>query len=78
LTQLWLAEFRGNDLQYKLNSACGKNSGSRRAYAKNVGGRLDHHLATPAVAALAKSETIFRTQRFSDHAPITVDDDITL
>ena len=44
-----------------------------QAYAKNVGWRLDYHLATPAMAALAQSETIYKTQRFSDHAPITVD-----
>ena len=44
-----------------------------QAYAKNVGWRLDYHLATPAVAALAQSETIDKTRRFSDHAPITVD-----
>ncbi|HYW58630.1 MAG TPA: exodeoxyribonuclease III [Polaromonas sp.] len=44
-----------------------------QAYAKNVGWRLDYHLATPAMAALAQSETIYKAQRFSDHAPITVD-----
>jgi exodeoxyribonuclease-3 len=49
-----------------------------QAYAKNVGWRLDYHLATPAVAALAQSETIYKTQRFSDHAPITVDYALTL
>ncbi|MDB5965376.1 MAG: exodeoxyribonuclease [Polaromonas sp.] len=49
-----------------------------QAYAKNVGWRLDYHLATPALAALAKAEHIFRDQRFSDHAPITVDYDLTL
>lgn len=37
-----------------------------------------YHLATPALAALAKSETIYKTQRFSDHAPITVDYDLAL
>ncbi len=37
-----------------------------------------YHLATPALAALAKSETIYKTQRFSDHAPITVDYALTL
>jgi exodeoxyribonuclease-3 len=46
-----------------------------QAYAKNVGWRLDYHLATPAFAALAQGETIYKTQRFSDHAPITVDYD---
>ncbi|MDW5440964.1 exodeoxyribonuclease III [Polaromonas sp. SM01] len=49
-----------------------------QAYAKNVGWRLDYHLATPALAALAQSETIYKTQRFSDHAPITVDYDLAL
>ena len=49
-----------------------------QAYAKNVGWRLDYHLATPAFAALARSEHIFREQRFSDHAPITVDYDFEM
>ena len=49
-----------------------------QAYAKNVGWRLDYHLATPAFAALARSEHIYREQRFSDHAPITVDYDFQL
>jgi exodeoxyribonuclease III len=44
-----------------------------QAYAKNVGWRLDYHLATPNFAALAKTEHIYKTQKFSDHAPITVD-----
>ena len=33
----------------------------------------DHHLATPAVAALAQREHIYLAQRFSDHAPLTID-----
>ncbi len=44
-----------------------------QAYAKNVGWRLDYHIATPALAALARSEHIYKAERFSDHAPITVD-----
>ncbi len=44
-----------------------------QAYAKNVGWRLDYHLATPAMAALARAEHIYKEQKFSDHAPITVD-----
>jgi exodeoxyribonuclease-3 len=43
------------------------------AYAKNVGWRLDYHLATPALAALATSQNIYKTEKFSDHAPITID-----
>ncbi|MDP1567918.1 MAG: exodeoxyribonuclease III, partial [Polaromonas sp.] len=46
-----------------------------QAYAKNVGWRLDYHLATPAFAALARHEHIYKEQRFSDHAPISVDYD---
>jgi exodeoxyribonuclease-3 len=49
-----------------------------QAYAKNVGWRLDYHLATPAFAALARSEHIYKEQRFSDHAPMSVDYDFSL
>ncbi len=49
-----------------------------QARAKNVGWRLDYHLATPAVAAKAKAEAIFLDQRFSDHAPVVVDYAISL
>jgi exodeoxyribonuclease-3 len=49
-----------------------------QAYAKNVGWRLDYHLATPAFAALARSEYIYKEQRFSDHAPVTVEYDWAL
>ena len=49
-----------------------------QAYANNVGWRLDYHLATPATAALARSEHIYKDVKFSDHAPITVDYDFTL
>ena len=49
-----------------------------QAYAKNVGWRLDYHLATPAIAALARTEHIYKAQRFSDHAPITVDYEMTI
>ena len=40
--------------------------------------RLDYHLATPAVAALAKREHIYLEQRFSDRAPLIIDYDFTL
>ena len=44
-----------------------------QAWAKNVGWRLDYHLATPALAKLARKESIFLDQRFSDHAPLIID-----
>ncbi len=49
-----------------------------QAYAKNVGWRLDYHLATPGIAALARREQIFLDQRFSDHAPLIIDYDFKL
>ncbi|MFE8646813.1 exodeoxyribonuclease III [Sphingomonas sp. NCPPB 2930] len=49
-----------------------------QAYAKNVGWRLDYHLATPAMAALARTEQIYKDVKFSDHAPVTVEYDFTL
>ncbi|MEO6711346.1 MAG: exodeoxyribonuclease III [Planctomycetota bacterium] len=49
-----------------------------QSWAKNVGWRLDYHLATPGVAAKARRESIYRDQRFSDHAPLAIDYDFTL
>ncbi len=49
-----------------------------QAYANNVGWRLDYHLATPALAALARSEYIYKDVKFSDHAPITVEYDFAM
>jgi exodeoxyribonuclease III len=43
-----------------------------QAYAKNVGWRLDYHLATPSIAASAREVEIYKAEKFSDHAPITV------
>jgi len=44
-----------------------------QAWAKNVGWRIDYHLATPGVARTARREAIYLRKRFSDHAPLTVD-----
>jgi exodeoxyribonuclease III len=49
-----------------------------QAWAKNVGWRLDYHLATPAIARHARAEHIYLDQRFSDHAPLMIDYDFTL
>ncbi len=49
-----------------------------QAYLNNVGWRLDYQLATPATAASARSASVFKDQRFSDHAPLTMDYDFTL
>ena len=49
-----------------------------QAYANNVGWRLDYHLATPAIARLARNEAIYKGEKFSDHAPITVEYELKL
>jgi len=49
-----------------------------QAYANNVGWRLDYHLATPKFAALARTEAIYKAEKFSDHAPITIEYDFAL
>lgn len=46
-----------------------------QAWAKNVGWRLDYQLATPALAARAKTALVWKDSRFSDHAPLTIDYD---
>lgn len=49
-----------------------------RAWEKNIGWRIDYHIATPGIAHTARSTSIFMDQRFSDHAPLTIDYDFNL
>jgi exodeoxyribonuclease-3 len=49
-----------------------------QAYANNVGWRLDYHLATQALAQSARSVEIYKGEKFSDHAPITMEYDFQL
>ena len=44
-----------------------------QAWAKNVGWRLDYQIATPGIAATAHKTSIYKTTRFSDHAPLIID-----
>ncbi|TAK88312.1 MAG: exodeoxyribonuclease III [Betaproteobacteria bacterium] len=46
-----------------------------QAWKKNVGWRIDYQIATPRIAARAVKESIYKTRRFSDHAPLTIDYD---
>jgi exodeoxyribonuclease-3 len=46
-----------------------------QAYAKNVGWRLDYHMATEALASGARVASIYKAEKFSDHAPITIEYD---
>ena len=49
-----------------------------QAWAKNVGWRIDYQIATPNLANCAKSVAIYKKQRFSDHAPLTINYQTTL
>jgi len=44
-----------------------------QAWAKNVGWRIDYQIATPAIAATAAAAAVYKAERFSDHAPLTID-----
>ncbi|KZE34825.1 exodeoxyribonuclease III [Crenobacter luteus] len=44
-----------------------------QAYAKDVGWRIDYQIATPQLAARAVSAKVYKDEKFSDHAPLTVD-----
>ena len=44
-----------------------------QAWAKNVGWRLDYQLVTPSLAEKAVEARVFKEQRFSDHAPLSID-----
>lgn len=44
-----------------------------QAWANNVGWRIDYQIATPGIANQAVHTTIYKEQRFSDHAPLIID-----
>lgn len=54
----------------------------RTMYDRDVGGRLDYQIASPGLAELARCVSVDRIpsgrQRWSDHAPVTVDFDVAL
>jgi len=47
-----------------------------RAWDNNVGWRLDYQVVTPGLRDKVKRTEIFKDQRFSDHAPLTMDYDL--
>jgi exodeoxyribonuclease III len=49
-----------------------------QAWKKNVGWRIDYQVATPKIAARARTVSIYKNRRFSDHAPLIVDYDYDL
>lgn len=49
-----------------------------QAWANNTGWRIDYHIATPGIAAQARTASIYKEERFSDHAPLTIEYDYLL
>ena len=47
-----------------------------QAWAKNVGWRIDYQIITPGLTETLLQTDIYKDQRFSDHAPLTVDYDL--
>ena len=65
----WVDGFRqlnDQDEQYTWWSNRGQ------AWANNTGWRIDYQVLTPGIAERLVSEDIYREQRFSDHAPLTL------
>lgn len=44
-----------------------------QAWGNNVGWRIDYQIATPGIASKAQKVSIYKTERFSDHAPLIID-----
>jgi exodeoxyribonuclease-3 len=76
----WLDELFG-PLQYVdafrvVNQETGQYtwwSNRGQAWANNVGWRIDYQVITPALAERIKAVSIYKAQRFSDHAPLIVE-----
>ncbi|OGT43797.1 MAG: exodeoxyribonuclease III [Gammaproteobacteria bacterium RIFCSPHIGHO2_12_FULL_37_34] len=49
-----------------------------RAWEKNVGWRIDYQVVTSGLKPTVKSAFIYKNQRFSDHAPLSIEYDIMI
>lgn len=49
-----------------------------QAWAKNVGWRIDYQVISPGLKDKVRATTIYKDQRFSDHAPLILDYDYAL
>ncbi|RPI11993.1 MAG: exodeoxyribonuclease III [Lysobacterales bacterium] len=47
-----------------------------QAWAKNVGWRIDYQVLSPRLRGSVRAADIYKAQRFSDHAPLTIDVDL--
>ncbi|SFF51784.1 exodeoxyribonuclease-3 [Fontimonas thermophila] len=46
-----------------------------QAWAKNVGWRIDYQVITPGLEPTLKAASVYKAERFSDHAPLIIDYD---
>jgi exodeoxyribonuclease-3 len=49
-----------------------------QSWAKNVGWRIDYQIVTPGLKDKIKTVSIYKDERFSDHAPLIIDYDLKL
>ena len=49
-----------------------------QAWMNNVGWRLDYQIATAGIAQMARDAAVYKTTRFSDHAPLTIRYDLAI
>ena len=49
-----------------------------QAWAKNIGWRIDYQVVTPGLKNKIKGASIYKDERFSDHAPLIIDYDWTI
>jgi exodeoxyribonuclease-3 len=47
-----------------------------QAWSKNVGWRIDYQVLSPRLRGSVQQAAIYKQQRFSDHAPLTIDYDL--
>ena len=71
----WVDAFREVDRDAKRYTWWSNFS---NAFERNLGWRIDYQLVTPNVAPFVRSASIYRDERFSDHAPLTVSYDVDL
>lgn len=70
----WIDAFRAVNRQPRQYTWWSNRPG---AWERNLGWRIDYQLVTPNLAARVRGAAIYTTSRFSDHAPLTVDYDLS-
>ena len=57
----------------RSDSVRSRRSSSEENQAKNVGWRIDYQIGSAGLSGTARSAEIYRDERFSDHAPLSMD-----